>query len=87
MIGASGREKEVGLDSGDALDDGWTRRLRVKISITELQQHHLVNGSIREGSSDKDKSREEYGYSKRGQGEEEVRFRGGREFAFERFVR
>ena len=39
-----------------------------------------------EGLSDKDKSRE-YGYSKRGQGEGEVRFRGGREFAFERFVR
>ena len=87
MIGAGGGDREAGLDSGDALDDGWTRRFRVKISITELQQDDLVNGSIREGLSDKDKSRE-YGYSKRGQGEEgEVRFQGGREFAFERFVR
>ena len=73
MIGAGGRDRGEGLDDGDALDDGWTKRLRVKISITELQQHHLVKGSVREGKSDKDKSRE-YGYGKKGQGEGEVRF-------------
>ena len=73
MIGAGGREREERLDDGDVLNDGWTKRLRVKISITELQQHHLVNGSIREGMSDRDKSRV-YDDSKKGQGEGEVRF-------------
>ena len=74
MIGAGERDREVGMDSGNALDEDWTRRLRVKISIRDLQQHHLVDGSIREGLSDEDKSRE-YVYSKRGQGEGgEVRF-------------
>ena len=57
----------------------------MKISRMDLQQYHSLEESIREELSDRDKLRE-YGYSKGGQGEEKVRFPGGREFAFERFV-
>lgn len=55
------------------------------ISKTDLQQHHVLDGSLHQRLSDRDES-QLYGYRMGGQEERKLRFQGGREFAFERFV-
>ena len=54
---AGGRCKDVGLGNGDALDDRLPGSLTVKISITDLRQHHLMGNGIRERLSHRDKLR------------------------------
>ena len=68
-----------------ASSDRMSRWAMMKISKTASQQHHLLDGSIHERLSEKGKSRL-YDYRVGGQGKRKLRFQGGREFTFERFV-